>query len=493
MTGSMAAAAARPRPRPRVTEFYSLALSQWQVDFVDVDILGDTRVYIDPTALRRLPTEWGHDCVSLIQDFFKTVIDAIKDGKHNRARLLLRGLREPNETRLGLSRGWSRGRGVGGARADDIWNALAKSKAVQTGLLVDLEDTLLLVERIGYDVVSDIATNLIREPLIDYTQDACRRYGIPMVEGQLSGPLWDPGTKQWTEGRYVKLPSPNGRRLILVPKVVVRRRMEYDRDEFLRDYIFEFLRGVEIDAKSSLVQLLKSGPRVTNKDLAKKYGRSKSLIVEIARDHPELLAQYRDKKLKSRQTPLQHEDFSNLEDAPQPDWDGLIKAIRDIEPGTETATKYHRAVGDLLNALFYPWLSKPTLELRIHDGRKRIDITYWNSATSGFFDWLGRRHPASHIFVECKNYNGDPGNPELDQLSGRFSPNRGTVGFLVCRRFEDKEEFIKRCRDTANDQRGFVIPIDDVDLAQLVDARKDPDFAAKISDFLKARWDRLVM
>ncbi len=489
----MGSRATRRRRRQRVTDYYGLGLQQWQVDFVDVDILGDTKVYVDPTALRRLPTEWGHDCVSLIQDFFGAVIEAAKAGKHNRGLELLRGLSEPNETRMGLSRGRPRGRGVGEVRAEEIWNGLINSKAVQTGLLVDLEDTLLLVERIGYDVVSDITTNLIREPLIDYTQEACARYGVALDVGQPSGPLWDPASHEWTDGRFVELPSPNGQRLLLVPKVVVRRRMEYDPDEFLSQYIFSFLRGVEIDAKSALVQLLKSGPRVTQKDLAKKYGRHKSLIVQIAQEHPELLAQYRDKKLKSKQRPLQHEDFSNLEGAPDPDWDVLIQAVRAIPPGNATADAYHKAVAELLTALFYPSLTKPTLEQRINNGRKRIDITYWNAATGGFFDWLGSRYPAPHIFVECKNYVVDPTNPELDQLLGRFSPNRGTVGMLVCRPLKDKELLNTRCRDAANDHRGYVIALDDDDLGDLVEARKDPDYETKISDFMKARWDRLVM
>lgn len=461
--------------------------------FVDVDIKGDTPVFIDPSALRRDPSPWGHECVSLIQDFFRVVIEAIQAGDNRKARILLRGLQEPNETRLGLSRGWSRGRGVGSTHADGIYLALRDSKAVKTGLLVDLEDTLLMVETIGADLVSDIATNLIREPLIRYTQATCREYGIPMVPDQLSGRLWDMRVGNWTDGRYVELPNP-GRRLLLVPKVIVRRRMEYSKDEFLREYIFEFLGDQEIAAKSGLVHLLKDGrPRVLRGDLRDKYGDSKSMVADMARDHPELLQRYREKKARAAQKPLQHEDFSYIEDVSTPDWDALILAVRQIPTGPEAATAYHMAIKDLMNALLYPWLTYPQVEVPIHSGRKRIDITYLNYATKGFFQWVAQHHHASHVFVECKNYKGDPGNPELDQLAGRFSPNRGRVGILVCRPFEDKEAFIRRCRDTADDGRGFVMPIDDDDLADLVDARKQPDYAERISVFFQARWDRLVM
>jgi hypothetical protein len=112
------------------------------------------------------------------------------------------------------------------------------------------------------------------------------------------------------------------------------------------------------------------------------------------------------------------------------------------------------------------------MEFPIHDGRKRIDITYENISTSGFFNWVCKHYVAPLIFVECKNYSGDPGNPELDQLGGRFSPRRGQVGLLLCRGLAEKALFVDRCRDTAADGRGYIVPLDDQDLAQLVEEVK---------------------
>lgn len=127
--------------------------------------------------------------------------------------------------------------------------------------------------------------------------------------------------------------------------------------------------------------------------------------------------------------------------------------------------------GERLLRTLDPALSFPVKQDEIHDGRKRIDITYVNAARAGFFAWMSNHYPCSHVFVECKNYGKEVGNPELDQLTGRFSPSRGKVRILVVRSLADKAHFLKRCKDTANDNRGFVLVLDDVDLKTLFEQR----------------------
>jgi len=181
-----------------------------------------------------------------------------------------------------------------------------------------------------------------------------------------------------------------------------------------------------------------------------------------------------------------------VEESPPPDWDRLIRQVVCIEKGREHASDYEDAVEQLLSALTYPWLAHPQIQHEIHEGRKRIDITYTNLAVEGFFRWLGDHYPAMHVFVECKNYGSEIGNPELDQLSGRFSPSRGKFALLVCRSFRDKELFVRRCIDTAHDGRGYVVPLDDSDLTEISSLRKglsnEPLF-----DFFKTRFNRLIM
>ena len=474
----------------RVSSAYKIGLTQPALDFVDVDLNTDTPVFVDPRALLLLETEWSQHCVSLIQNFFSVVLDAIRDGRHARAQFLLRQLREPNETRLGFSKGRPQGRALGPESARGVWEALSRSEAVRTGLLEDLEDTILMVEGIGPDIVSDIATNIIRRPLIQYTQRMCDYYDIKASPGVNSGPLWNPATKSW-ELEFTSLPVLGNHKLILVPKSIVRLRMEFDAGEYYRNFILTYLQRLEMSANTELVTLLRSGrPRVYKKDVAAKYGKGKSTAIRITLEHPQILDSYRAYKRANIRPPLDHLTLAEATGTATPNWDELLEAVVTIPAGHENADRYHRAVEALLSALFHPALVDPHREFPLHDGRKRIDITYTNLATFGFFKWLKDSYPAAHVFVECKNYSTDPDNPAVDQLAGRFSPSRGRFGFLVSRKVKDKPTLFQRCRDTADDDRGFIIPLDDDDLTELVDSVRQGGMGFRD---LKRRFDKLIM
>lgn len=482
---------ARVNERMRVSSFFKLNRDQSTLDFVDVPIGADTPVFLDPSRLRSLESTWASECNSLLQHFFETLLDYIKKGDKGAGIYLLEGLNERNEFHLGLSRGRSQGTGLGPQYAQKLWNALSASKAGTSGLLKDLEDACLFIEGVGPDRISDATCNIIRGPLIKYTQDMCDYYGVPMADEVDSGPVWDPESGRW-ENALVQLPVGPYGKLLLVPKLVVRHRLTYDSHRYFSAYLLPEMQAYEKGINSGLVHTLKDGrKRVTKKSLKEQYGANKLAIAAQAIKHPNSLEKYR-QEVRRTSSPLTHDKFAEIENVPLPKFDVLLSSVVSLPVGIDAATKYENSIEALLSALFYPFLTAPKKQYEIHQGRKRIDIKYVNSARGGFFAWLSTHYSAAHIFVECKNYGKEVGNPELDQLAGRFGPSRGQVGILICRSVEKPSTLSARCRDTAVDQRGFVITLTDDDLARVVKDYTDSNYGGEYP-LLRKKFNELIM
>lgn len=478
--------------RMRVSKHFKLGRRQAELDFVDVPLDTDLPVFVEPSAIRSLGTQWSNQCVALLQSFFSCVLGAVKQGDKQRAIELLASLSERNEFHLGYSSGRSRGHAFGTGSAGSVWDSLLKSKAAKTGVLKDLEDTALLIDGIGPDMISDAVCNILRGPLIEYTQDMCRYYGIPMQSGVASGPMWDMRAEQWGMA-FVELPMPRGEKLVLVPKAIVRLAGVYDVGEYYRHYLLPEMQKQHLDSGSALVQVLKNKTRrVTKKSLMDHYGRDKSAVSSLTEQNPTVLEKYKRAKDAEPSPPMSNRALAEVENTVNPNLSDLLDEVLKIPVGRAHATEYERAIERLLSALLYPSLTYPQRQKPINEGRKVLDLMYNNNANEGFFGWLARHYTAPYIFVECKNYAEDVKNPELDQLSGRFSPSRGQVGILVCRSVSDRKKIDAMCRDTARDARGYMIVLDDSDLKALVGA-----FPAmhqgSAKTLLNTRFDQLVM
>lgn len=484
----------------RVSEYYSLGLAQPSLDFVDVRLDTDVPLFIDPTALNLLYTDWGAKCRGLIHDYFSLVLEHISNSNHVMAKALLAVLSEPNETHLGLSKRRSRGHGMGEGLADKMWQALNDSSAVRTGLIKDLEDTALLIDGIASDVISDIVTNIIREPLLDYTVEMANQYGIPL-ETHGTRRLWDTQAKKWiTKDMKQAVTNVGNRqqRLMLVPKAIVRKSISFDAGEYYNKYLLNQLQ--EEDFNQGLVRILKNGEqrlptkasikeRHLNADGKINQKEQNRILTPSRRD---ILERFKQEVGDSPKPALNHEQLAEELGTPEPDWDKLLNDLLNVQAGADEAKKYEKAVQALFDALFCPWLMYPQPQTRLNNGRKIVDITYSNVAQDDFFKWLKDNYPSAFIFVECKNYNTDVGNPELDQLAGRFAPSRGKVGILISRKIDNKTLLEQSCRDTAKDDRGFIIALDDGDVATLVEAVRNSSDGQKLN-LLRDKFRNLVL
>lgn len=144
-----------------------------------------------------------------------------------------------------------------------------------------------------------------------------------------------------------------------------------------------------------------------------------------------------------------------------------VSALSAIPTGSRSASDYQSLIVGIIHFLLYPNLSNPVLEREINGGRKRIDISFDNTADRGIFARL-RQDPfmiAREVMIECKNYTHDLENPELDQLIGRFDPRRGRFGIITCRSISDKNKISARCTDAFQSQQGVVVILTDQDIS----------------------------
>ncbi|WP_216911859.1 hypothetical protein [Nocardia noduli] len=485
----------------RVSEHYGISGDQGTLDFIDVEIDRDTLLFIDPAVIASIDGPWENACTSAIQSFFQAVLDCIKNGEQNKAKSLLSRLSEDNSTRLGYS-SRNRGSGLGLKLAEEFYKELSSSRAVQSGLIADLEDTALLIDNVGEDRISDVVTNIVRNLLAEYTQAAAEYYGIPLKRNVAMHPYWAPSTKKWTTA-YFDLPIAGGSPLLLVPKSIVRKLLLINPGEYYQHYVLTQLFDEELRGQSQLTTALRSEkrPRITKASVDRMHkdrfkglrGAEKRISLETTEKNPDLIARYKQDKLKNPPAAISAAIIAEVTKTELPDLDALLQTVTSMPGGGGSlADNYEKAIEALLSALLYPSLVNPVRQEKIHEGRKRIDISYTNMGRNDFFYWLSQHYPAANVFIECKNYTRPLKNPEFDQLSGRFSPSRGKYGILVYRGYSDKPAVQRSLKDTAVDDRGYITALDDEDLGVLVDEYKKVGSATLLDGLLHTRFKALT-
>jgi hypothetical protein len=256
------------RIMPRFSAFFGLTNEQASLDFVDVDLSTDTRLYLDPYAIEIRDDQWSAACGDHIRSFFTDVLNALRDGNGGRAMHLLGNLHEPNETRLGQSRHTPQGRGVGDHKAREFASALRRSRAFETGILADIAEAELFIEGVGPDTISDLTTNILRGVLAEYTADQCALHGVAVNTVHSLGPAWNVQQSRW-EAKSYQLPVHRGRPILLVPKFSVRHGLSLDSQEFYNHHMLEFLRAENLRSGSGLVHTFKNGRREVFKSALK--------------------------------------------------------------------------------------------------------------------------------------------------------------------------------------------------------------------------------
>ncbi|HBV88089.1 MAG TPA: hypothetical protein DEF42_15880 [Desulfosporosinus sp.] len=492
----------------KISEIYNLQVSQHELDFVDVDLDTDCHLYIDPFLIANSKSQWCIQVDMIIKSFFNEFKTAMLKEDYEKAKELFLFMEEPKENCLGVSKkGTTNGKGVGKLNTQKIVDKIIESNAIEDNLVNNIEDIIIFVEDIDRDKLSDMVTNIIREKLIEYTKIQCNLWGIQM-QRQETKPFWDATARRWVYSEEDLLIT-NNREILLIPKAIVSPIKLYEASQYKWFHIVEQERMFHLQRRSSLVKLktLKNGSKkyylpkkdvhndIRNQILRGEYLNTKDYIRKYTQRYPELFCKFIDKckvNVNSLTSDLIADQIDNYD--VNLVIENLIERLKNIPVGREYASEFHHYVKSLLEIIFYPYLINPIIEREIHNGRKRIDIIMDNNAKDNFFFNLHNINKifCPYIYIECKNYGKDVANPEIDQLSGRFSSSRGQFGILICRALKDADLFIKRCNDTYSDGRGLVLYLTDEDIINMLQAIKEDQYS-KIWTMLEDKKRKIVL
>lgn len=141
----------------------------------------------------------------------------------------------------------------------------------------------------------------------------------------------------------------------------------------------------------------------------------------------------------------------------------LIRNLRDLPSGNDHAKKYEKLGIEILQKLFNPYLIDPKSQVKTHDGREIIDITFQNTADNGFWKDMKERYGNIVVIFELKNME-DLSNEEFHQIAGRLNEKKGRMGFLVARSKDglDNQRAYRKLQDDK-----IIITLTDKDLIDM--------------------------
>ena len=108
---------------------------------------------------------------STIQKFFELAIQKVTAGESHIANNML-SFPEVKETMLGLSSGSHKGRGLGKTRGEIIFSEIVNNPDILSRGIRHLAEMQILIEGVGFDMVSDMCTNIVKPFFVNYTTES---------------------------------------------------------------------------------------------------------------------------------------------------------------------------------------------------------------------------------------------------------------------------------------------------------------------------------
>ncbi|MGE8021523.1 hypothetical protein ACQKOM_21900 [Peribacillus frigoritolerans] len=229
-------------------------LTQSDLDFLDGLIDKDVPLYIDPSQIEVQEGKWFEGSAAIINSFFDRILNLYREGKDKEAEDLLINAHEPNETKLGVSRGISQGKGTSPEKLIEVFRHVTNQGLLTDDLITNYNDLNIFVKDFAEDRMSDLVTNILREKLAEYTIEQSNTYGLDLTEDPIEiGVAWDMETLNWKQVNKKAL-LVDGSLLLLIPKSIVVQRYLYSVEEYLTKVVYSWRKEYHLENDTELVR-----------------------------------------------------------------------------------------------------------------------------------------------------------------------------------------------------------------------------------------------
>lgn len=272
------------------------------VGFLNVELTTDNAKWIDPMMMHMDKSQMGMECCEIVQDFFSKLLEIAISKNDNLGYKYTQHFSEMNETRIGYSQNKPNGLSGGENLGREIYTLIRKSNAIRTGMIGDIFDASVMIENLGPDKISDFITSLIFEKLINYTQNECLKYNIPLKTVTIKNGFWSHDMKKWIHDVKVELPfdEESNMAIVFVPKNFTEGKVIYSYKRFYNKAMLPYLGKVAVENKlDGLIKILKDKTRKPlYKNIRKKYPCTRENVSNFIMEHEDVYNGYKEKQLK---------------------------------------------------------------------------------------------------------------------------------------------------------------------------------------------------
>lgn len=435
--------------RPRLIDYYNVPITQEEVDFAIPFLDEDIPLYLDPFLLWKSPSQQDNALHLILLNSFNKMGKMYLSNKEQRTFLAerLAELSECSEAGLGSGK-TKKGLKISLEKAKEILELFSLVPQYKCGGFSHFEEIQLYVNSISKDRISDFACNFLKSFLIDFTQDNCNKYSIPMKYFE-DIKVFNPKTCCIEEERLSLPYNPeNDAPIIFVPKRWLRHTPWINYEDYFTNAFVKEGEEEKIE-KPSVLEYNRY-----NYGIVSAYIAAKERTQDDCKNDPLF-----------KQIPIISAKKS------------LNQLIKLPTGKTENSDKkFERICARLFASLLYPHLDFAQEQSRVDSGAQIRDLIFYNNCSFPLLRELYDKYDSRQIVFEMKNV-AEVSREHINQLNRYLSEQFGRFGIIITRN-PLKKTIMRNTIDLWSGQRKCIICLTDEDIKLMVDVyenkQRDP-------------------